>query len=239
MFKKLYHILQRGLGTLPVGSRLPPIAETSALIAENCTKTQPSTGTNFTTIRRTCICFSDQTHSYPPHRRIPLLASLTSQEIPAPQQDQASEESEIVTPQEPLTSTTEQHSISETPIHHVKLVFGMTPVENWQLQDRNQPQDVMDILGTAAFKGYAQTLIQTLDGIYINQLKQFLPLAEEEKCLAEEICKGKQAEQWAGIPHEKLLNQSIIKPGPTKLIANTGTAGTFTIGQGTFTFRHY
>ena len=67
----------------------------------------------------------------------PLLASLTSQEILAPQQDQASEESEIVTPQEPSTSTTEQHSISETPIHQVKPVLGMTPRENWRLQNRN------------------------------------------------------------------------------------------------------
>ena len=61
----------------------------------------------------------------------PLLASVTSQEILAPQQDQASEESEIVTPQEPLTSTTEQHSVSETPIHQVKPVLGTTPAENW------------------------------------------------------------------------------------------------------------
>ena len=61
----------------------------------------------------------------------PLLASLTSQEIPAPQQDQASEEAEIVTPQEPLTSTTEQHSISDSPIHQVKPVLGTTSAENW------------------------------------------------------------------------------------------------------------
>ena len=38
----------------------------------------------------------------------PLLASLTSQEILTPQQDQASVEPELLTPQEPLTSTTEQ-----------------------------------------------------------------------------------------------------------------------------------
>ena len=36
------------------------------------------------------------------------------------------------------------------------------------------------------------------------------PLAEEAKRLAEELCKEKQAEQWAGIPHEKLLNQSFL-----------------------------
>ena len=61
----------------------------------------------------------------------PLLASLSSQEIPAPQQDQASAESELLMPQELLTSTTEQYSISETPIHQVVPVLGMTPTENW------------------------------------------------------------------------------------------------------------
>ena len=67
----------------------------------------------------------------------PLLASLSSQEIQAPQQDRASAESELVNPQEPLTSTTEQHSVSETPIHQVEPVLGMTPTENWQLENRN------------------------------------------------------------------------------------------------------
>ena len=62
----------------------------------------------------------------------------------------------------------------------------------------------------AVYEGYVQTLIQTLDGLYVNQPKHFLPLAEEAKRLAEEICKEKQAEQWAGIPHEKLLNQSFL-----------------------------
>ena len=37
-----------------------------------------------------------------------------------------------------------------------------------------------------------------------------MPLAKEAKRLAEEIHKEKQAEQWAGIPHEKLLNQSFL-----------------------------
>ena len=37
--------------SLPVGSRVPPIAEISMPIAENCTKTQPATGANFTTAR--------------------------------------------------------------------------------------------------------------------------------------------------------------------------------------------
>ena len=62
----------------------------------------------------------------------------------------------------------------------------------------------------ASYEGYVQTPIQTLDSLYVNQPKCFLPLAEEAKRLAEEIHKEKQAEQWAGIPHEKLLNQSFL-----------------------------
>ena len=61
-----------------------------------------------------------------------------------------------------------------------------------------------------AYEGYAQTPIQTLDGMYVNQPKHFLPLAEEAKRLAEEIHKEKQGKQWAGIQHEKLLNQSFL-----------------------------
>ena len=66
----------------------------------------------------------------------------------------------------------------------------------------------MDVLGTTAFKVYVDTPLKTLDGIYVQQPKRFLPLAEEAKRLAEEICIEKLNKQWAGIPHEKLLNQS-------------------------------
>ena len=42
----------------------------------------------------------------------------------------------------------------------------------------------------------------------VNQPKRFLLLAEEAECLAEEIRIEKLNEQWSGIPHEQLLNQS-------------------------------
>ena len=42
----------------------------------------------------------------------------------------------------------------------------------------------------------------------VQQPKRFLPLAEEAKRLAEEIHIEKLNEQWAGIPHAQLLNQS-------------------------------
>ena len=51
-------------------------------------------------------------------------------------------------------------------------------------------------------------MMWNIDGIIVNQPKQFLPLTEEAKRLAEEIRIEKINEQWAGIPHEHLLNQS-------------------------------
>ena len=84
----------------------------------------------------------------------------------------------------------------------------MTHRENLQLQNRNQLEDIADVLGTTAFKGYVNTPLQTLNSIIVQQPKRFLPLAEEAKHLAEEIHIEKLNEQWAGIPHEKLLNQS-------------------------------
>ena len=74
--------------------------------------------------------------------------------------------------------------------------------------NRNSPEDISDVLETNVFQGYVNTPLQTLDGIVVNQPKRFLPLAEEAKHLVEEICIEKLNEQWAGIPHEKLLNQS-------------------------------
>ena len=90
----------------------------------------------------------------------------------------------------------------------VTLLLGTTPRENHQLQYKNTPDDIPDILGTCVYQGYVETPIQTLDGIVVNQPKRFLPLAEEAKCLTEEIRIEKLNEQWSGIPHEQLLNQS-------------------------------
>ena len=97
---------------------------------------------------------------------------------------------------------------NESPIHQVQPLLGTTHRENLQLWNRNRSEDIADVLGTTAFQGYVNTPLQTLDGIVVQQPKRFLPLAEEAKHLVEEICIEKLNEQWAGIPHEKLLNQS-------------------------------
>ena len=131
----------------------------------------------------------------------PLLAPLMTEEstpkavfqppkLPKPAEDKASD--------------------SETPVSQVTLLLGTTPRENHQLQHKNTPDDISDILGTHVYQGYVETPIQTLDGIVVNQPKRFLPLVEEAKCLTEEIRIEKLNEQWSGIPCEQLLNQSFM-----------------------------
>ena len=96
----------------------------------------------------------------------------------------------------------------ETLVSQVTPLLGTTPSKNTQIQHRNMPEDISDILGTRVYKRYVDTPLQTLDGIIINQPKHFLPLTEEAKRIAEEIRIEKINEQWAGIPCEQLLNQS-------------------------------
>ena len=110
-----------------------------------------------------------------------LLTPSTPQRIPAPQQDRAVEEPEIRTSQELSISIEDRSLDSETPIHQVQPVLGMIHTENLQLRDRNQLEDIADILGTTTFKGYVNTPIQTLDSIFVQQPKWFLLLAKEAK----------------------------------------------------------
>ena len=137
----------------------------------------------------------------------PLLAPPTPQ-TPALQQDRVTEDFKTETFSETFMPIEDRSSDSKTPICQVQPLLGTTHRENLQLQNRNSPEDIADILGTNAFQGYVNTPLQTLDSILVQQPKRFLPLAEEAKCLAEEIHIEKLNEQWAGIPHEKLLNQS-------------------------------
>ena len=96
----------------------------------------------------------------------------------------------------------------KTPVSQVTPLLGSTPSKNNQIQHRNMPEDISDILGTRVYQGYIETPLQTLDGIVVNQPRWFLPLAEKAKRIAKEIRIEKINEQWAGIPHEQLLNKS-------------------------------
>ena len=114
----------------------------------------------------------------------------------------------VFKPTKQLQFAEDKTSEGKTPVSQVTPLLGIAPSENNQLQHRNTPNDISDILGTQVYQGYVQTPLQTLDGIVVNQPKWFLPLAEEAKHITEKIRIEKINEQWAGIPHEQLLNQS-------------------------------
>ena len=110
------------------------------------------------------------------------------------------ERNEILVLMERPETTTEVTPAGDTLISQVTPLLGITPHENTQLQSRNMPEDIADILGTRAFQRYVDTPLQTLDGIIMNQPKCFLPLAKEAKRITEEIRIEKINERWASIP---------------------------------------
>ena len=87
--------------------------------------------------------------------------------------------------------------------------LGFTLVETCQAQ--NKPTLMIpELLKIEPCKDYTETPLQTLDGMYVTQPKIFLPLAQEAKKLAEELCKEEIACQWAGLPPKKQLQESFI-----------------------------
>ena len=108
----------------------------------------------------------------------PLLTPLTTEEYTP---------KAVFQPTKQLKSPADTTSEGETPVSQVTPLLGTTPSKNNQIQHRNMPDDISDILGTRVYQGYVQTPLQTLDGIIVNQPKWFLPLAEEAKHIAEEI----------------------------------------------------
>ena len=138
----------------------------------------------------------------------PTLVLEDNSPLHAPLMTEESTLKEVFQPPKPPKPAEDKASDSETPVSQVTPLLGTTPRENHQLQHRNTPDDISDILGTLVYQGYVETPLQTLDGIVVNQPKRFLPLVEEAKCLTEEIRIEKLNEQWSGIPCEQLLNQS-------------------------------
>ena len=181
VFEKLYHIFQVVCGLYPLAREchrlhVPKhqLKKTARRPHQQLTQTLPPLDECIPALKTRLILIHHVEESL-------LLTPSTPQKILAPHQDQSLEEPGIEISLEPLTSIEDWHSISKTPVHQVQPLLSMTPIENSQLWDRNRAEDIADVLGTTAFKGYVHTPIQTLDGIYIQQPKRFLPLAEEAK----------------------------------------------------------
>ena len=77
----------------------------------------------------------------------------------------------VCQPIKQLKSAEDKTSEGETPVSQVTLLLGTTPSKNSQLQHRNTPDDILDILGTRVYQGDVETPLQTLDGIIVNQPK--------------------------------------------------------------------
>ena len=119
------------------------------------------------------------------------------------------ERKEIPTSSTRQETTIHANAVADTLVSQVTPLLGIMPHKSTQLQSSNTQEDVKEILGTRVFQRYVDTPIQTLDGTVVNQPKRFLPLAQEARKITEEIRIKKINEQWAGIPREQLLNQSI------------------------------
>ena len=90
---------------------------------------------------------------------------------------------------EPVTEVT---PAGDTFVSQVTPLLGITPHENTQLQSRNTPEDIADILGPRTFQRYVDTPLQTLDGIIMNQPKHFyhLPRKPRESLKKSELRKS-------------------------------------------------
>ena len=148
------------------------------------------------------------------------LTFLQSSSIPSTFSNISNTDSVSVKIREPHTQTALPHiqlltcipqENTKSPLTQtIEPVLGFTPAEICQAQA--EPKlTVKQLLEIELYQEYVKTLLQTLDGIYVHQPKRFLPLAKEAKMLAEEFKKEQVASQWAGIPHEKMLQESFVE----------------------------
>ena len=81
------------------------------------------------------------------------------------------------TPKEVSKPTKHLRSLADTtpegaiPVSQVMPLLGATPSKNNQIQHRNRPDNILDILGTRVYQRYIKTPLQTLDSIIVNQPK--------------------------------------------------------------------
>ena len=92
----------------------------------------------------------------------------------------------------------------------VKPALGFTPAEVRQAES-NPTLTVPQLLEIEPCREYTETPLKMLDGLYVMQPKRFLPLAQKAKKLAKELHKEEIAYQWAGLPPEKLLQESFLE----------------------------
>ena len=109
-----------------------------------------------------------------------------------------------------LTCTPNEHSLKENTTQSVQPALGFTPAKVC-CTENNPTLTVPQLLEIKPCREYTETPLKTLDSLYVTQPKRFLPLAQEAKKLAKELHKEEIASQWAGLPPEKLLQESFLE----------------------------
>ena len=112
------------------------------------------------------------------------------------------------------THTPNENSLKENTAssctQSVQPALGFTMAKVHQAES-NPTLTVPQLLEIEPCREYTETPLKMLDGLYVMQPKRFLPLAQEAKRLAKELHKEEIASQWAGLPPEKLLQESFLE----------------------------
>ena len=112
------------------------------------------------------------------------------------------------------TRTPNEHSLKENTklscTQSVQPALGFTLAEV-HCAENNPTLTVPQLFEIKPCREYTETPLKTLDGLYITQPKRFVLLAQETQKLAKELCKEEIASQWAGLPPEKLLQESFLE----------------------------
>ena len=119
-------------------------------------------------------------------------------------------QTQVVSSSGKLPTSTSKDQNSTLPTQIVEPVLGFMPAEI-QRAEAEPKLMIEQFLRLESCKKYVQTPIQTLISIHVHQPCWFLPLAKEAKKLAEALKKEQDALQWAGIPHENLLQESFVE----------------------------
>ena len=119
-------------------------------------------------------------------------------------------QTQVVSSTTKLPTCTPKDPNSTAPTQIVEQVLGFMPADI-QRAEAEPKLTLEQLLGLESCKEYVQTPIQTLDGIHVHQPRWFLLLAKEAKKLTEALKKEQDASNWAGIPHENLLQESFVE----------------------------
>ena len=113
----------------------------------------------------------------------------------------------------PTCTSNEHSSIENTKSSRTQSVqpalsFTLAEVRR---EESNPTLTVPQLLEIEPCREYTETPLKMLNSLYVLQPKRFLPLAQEAKKLVKEHRKEEIASQWAGLPPEKLLQESFLE----------------------------